>query len=152
MNWKAHFILGLVISVLLFILIGYTDNVWLVFIGAVGGFSALVPDLDLSNSKGKKLLDILFILFVLILSYITNCGLYLCAPNFEMIMTFLIIIGAYHIVFFILSLKHRGITHTIFGSTVFALIIFFFAGLEIATATFFGYLSHLIADGKIKLF
>ncbi len=150
MNWKMHFLIGAVIAAALLFLIGEHNIVSLVFIAAIGGFSALIPDLDLAYSKGRRLLDIAFILFAALIAYLSECGVRICVPTFEMVIIFLILIGVYFVFFFLLGQKHRGITHTLAAAIVFAIIMAILVGLQFGIAALAGYLSHLIADRKLK--
>ena len=150
MNWKAHFIIGALAAIALLYLLGTTGIITLVFVAAFGAFSALVPDLDLETSKGRKLLDASFIPFAMIISYISECGTGICIPTIDMILMFLVLVGLYFIVFTFLKPKHRGLTHTVLVGLLYAIGMNILVGQTFALAAFAGYVSHLLADGKIK--
>ncbi len=143
MNWKPHLAIGIILTAIVFYFLG-TGLVGLVIFSLFGGLCALVPDLDHDSSKGRKILDLVAILFALVLAYFIN------GFGLAMLLTFLVISGAYFVIFKLFKPKHRGITHTIFACFVFAIGLFLLAGKEIAMAGFVGYLSHLLADNQIK--
>ncbi len=151
MNWKAHAVFGAAAAVVLLYLLGTTEIFSIMLVAVFGALSGLVPDLDHESSKGKKLLDIIFIPFALVVAYISVCGRSLCLPDGSMAVTFLAFIGLYSLFFFFLKPRHRGITHTLVAALLFALALYFLVDLNFVLAGFAGYLSHLAADREIKL-
>ena len=132
MDWKTHVALGIVLSAMVFYFLFGIVNPILI---AIAGLAALIPDIDQEISKGKKLLDVLVILFAILVAL----------PS-QSIVLFLAVIGAYFIIYKLLKPKHRGITHTVIACLAFTVLVYFTAGLMFAIAVFIGYLSHLIAD------
>jgi membrane-bound metal-dependent hydrolase YbcI (DUF457 family) len=155
MDWRSHFIAGVVISVLALLLFEITEITSLIILGAIGGFSALVPDLDHDSSQGRKMLDVAFIGFAFLTALTTGCGSNICLPDLgavsEMVIVFFAITGMYFVFFTFLKPTHRGITHTMFATVVFGMIMFLVAGREVAIAGIFGYFSHMIADQHIRI-
>jgi len=150
MNWKAHALIGAVSAVVLLYLLGTKDLLSVAIIAVFGALSALVPDLDHESSKGKKLLDVIFVPFALVVAYVSECGRNICIPDLSMAVIFFALVGVYSIFFFFLKPKHRGITHTVFAALVFGLILYFLVGFQFALAGFAGYFSHLAADRHVK--
>ncbi len=161
MRWLAHAFIGatltvIVLWVLSFAGIGTRDLVSIVFLAIFGGICALVPDLDHENSKGRKVLDLVFIAFSAIVALGSGCGGSLCIPLSAntlagILIIFLALLGAYFILFRLLKPRHRGITHTVLAGFVFFVLVFAIAGLWLAVAGLTGYLSHLLADGHLKV-
>jgi membrane-bound metal-dependent hydrolase YbcI (DUF457 family) len=155
MDWRSHVIAGLVLTVIALLAFGITEISSLVILGAIGGLSALVPDLDHESSRGRKLLDVAFIGFAFLTALTSGCGSSICLPDFgqlsDMVVVFFAIAGMYFVFFTFLKPNHRGITHTIAATVVFSMLLFIAAGRETAIAGFCGYFSHMIADRHIKI-
>ncbi len=160
MNWRAHFLIGsaaAIIFIAIMINLGFNllDNPLLsVILVLFGGMSALVPDLDHHDSKGKAILDIGFILIIAFYIYNVNCGIGLCLPPIDavrsMIQLFLAMVGAYFLFFRFFKPAHRGITHTLFASAIYGIIIYCMLDWMPALVATSGYFSHLVADFHIK--
>lgn len=150
MNWKAHATIGALLAVAVLYLLGTRDILSVALIAVFGGLSALVPDLDHESSKGKKLLDFIFIPFAIAVAYVSGCGKDICVPDLSMVILFLAIVGVYSLFFFFLKPRHRGITHTVAAALFFAVILYFLVGFNFALAGFAGYFSHLLADRQVK--
>ncbi|MBN1169442.1 metal-dependent hydrolase [Candidatus Micrarchaeota archaeon] len=150
MKWKAHFVIGALAAVVLIYILETAGLATLAVVALFGAFSALLPDLDLETSKGRKLLDISFIPFAMIIAYVSGCGTGICIPTISMITMFLVLVGLYFVIFMLLKPKHRGITHTIFLGLVYAIGLNIIVGQTFALAGFAGYVSHLIADRQVK--
>lgn len=155
MDWRSHVIAGVAFSLITLLLFGINEISSLVILGAIGGLSALVPDLDHESSQGRKMLDVGFIGFAFLTALTSGCGSDICLPDIAqlsgMVMVFFAIAGAYFVFFTFMKPTHRGITHTVIASIVFCLLVFLLAGKEVAIAGFAGYFSHLVADQHIKL-
>jgi membrane-bound metal-dependent hydrolase YbcI (DUF457 family) len=128
----------------------------LAVLSAFGALSALAPDLDHESSKGKKMLDMALILLAAVIAIASGCGGNICIPSSisglgSIVIMFLVIVGAYFITFILFKPRHRGITHTLAACLVFGILVFLIAGPRLALAGFIGYLSHLIADGIVKI-
>ncbi len=136
MNWKAHVVIGMIISAIFFyFLFGVKDEILLAQLIGISGLAALVPDLDHEMSKGKKILDIIIIAFAALVAL----------PS-QSILLFLGIVGAYFLLYKLLKPKHRGITHTVIACILFSVLIYFLAGINAGVASFLGYFSHLLLD------
>jgi|GEM_PF-464617 len=163
MNWRPHFAIGCAASAIAFIVIlpllglhQWENPLLLAVLILFGGMSALVPDLDHHDSKGKAVLDVGFVVIVAFYAYNTICGgMGLCIPPFEavqeMLLLFLAMVGAYFLFFRFFKPAHRGVTHTVLASLVYGLIIFALLDEFFAAAAVSGYISHLAADMHIKL-
>lgn len=156
MQWRSHALIGFVAAALFTYLISGTSNPLLLLVLSLFGLiSALVPDLDHNDSKGKKILDLGIVGVVSSSLLISSCGGSLCIPGINsiqsMIVSALAIFGAYFLFFLFLKPKHRGITHSIIACFVYTVLIYVIFGFQFAVAGFFGYFSHLSADMHFKL-
>lgn len=155
MDWRAHTAIGAAFSAGTAYILGVHGFPELVFFAFFGALSALVPDLDHDHSKGRKLLDSVMIAFAGVMGYLYACHGSLCVPGpgaiADATIVFLVLAGAYFVLFMIFKPRHRGITHTLAACTMFGVGIYLLAGLVPALAGFAGYFSHLLADRQIKL-
>ena len=156
MNWRSHALIGFVAAALIiYFLTGTSNPLLLLVLSLFGLISALVPDLDHNDSKGKQLLDLGIVGVVSSSLLFSSCGGKLCMPTFNtiqsMIVSALAIFGAYFLFFLFLKPKHRGITHSIIACFVYTVLIYVIFGAIFATAGFVGYFSHLAADRHIKI-
>jgi membrane-bound metal-dependent hydrolase YbcI (DUF457 family) len=156
MNWRSHALIGFAASALFTFFITGTSNPLLLFVLSLFGLiSALVPDLDHNDSKGKQILDLGIVGVVTSSLLFSTCGGKLCMPTINslqsMIVSALAIFGAYFLFFLFLKPKHRGITHTIVSCSVYSVLICIVLGIDFAVAGFIGYFSHLAADTQIRL-
>ena len=149
MNWKSHILFGMLLSMIVFYIIGI-DFYELIVYGVFAGIFALVPDLDHELSKGKKILDIVFSLVILAILYWLECK-GICIPSPNIFVNWLMVLGIYFLVFRFFKPKHRGMTHSIVFAVILASGLFFLVGYKMALAGFIGYCSHLIGDKEIKL-
>ncbi len=154
MDWRSHIMIGAVLALAAFLIIG-ADIPTLIIVTAFGGLSALVPDLDHDSSKGRKWLDVAFIGFAFITVYGSACGSGFCIPGLGsvggMLVAFLAMAGVYFLFFRFLKPRHRGITHTIAACAAFGILLFFMTDRTLALAGTLGYASHLAADRHIRL-
>lgn len=154
MDWRSHAMIGAILGLGVFLLLG-SDIVTLLMVTVFAGLSALVPDLDHDASKGRQWLDMAFVGFAFMTVYGSACGTGICLPAFGamggMIVTFLAMAGMYFLFFRFLKPRHRGITHTLVACLVFGALLFFMTGRMLALAGTIGYASHLIADQHIRL-
>lgn len=158
MNWKPHVIIGCITAAIIFLFIypAWNNPFQLLLLILFAGLSALVPDIDHRESKGKTILDLGFILIVAGYVYATTCGKGgLCLPSFavlkSMAITFLAMLGLYFLFFRFMKPHHRGITHTLLATVVFGALVYLLIDSLFAFAAIIGYASHLIADKKIKV-
>ncbi|RME79809.1 MAG: metal-dependent hydrolase [Methanobacteriota archaeon] len=144
MDWKGHIIVGVALSFLGSLVVG---NI-VAFIWAIPLIilSSLMPDIDIENSKGKKLLDILVILFGLSIygssiSKLMNGGYILV----------LALYGGYSLAVLLFKPKHRGITHTIVAAMAYSVLLYTLFGWQKSMYGAIAYMSHLVADRHIKI-
>ena len=109
MNWKAHMFIGFIF----FILIGHfflnLSLFNLFFLSIISSFSALLPDLDHPISKSRELLNKLIPFVLLVVFYI-----YFGGNLYNTILSSLIFLGVYFVLFTFFKPRHRGITHSLF--------------------------------------
>ncbi len=155
MRWRAHVLIGAMLSLAAVYLLGQRDIAALALLAAFGAFSALAPDLDHDSSKGRKILDVAVIAFALFAVYVWDCLGVLCVPSGAKILPalilFLALVGGYFIAFRIFKPRHRGITHTLAANAVFGIALWVVFGDLIAIAGTVGYFSHLLADRHVKM-
>ena len=156
MDWKSHALIGALCAVVVaYALIGTTDLILFAVMAAFGMISALVPDLDHDSSKGKAILDIVFVSFAFFMVYFSGCSHIVCIPDVMnlsyMALLFFAFLGVYFLFFRFLKPHHRGITHTLVACFAFGVLTYLFVGMNLALAGVMGYLSHLVADRQIVL-
>lgn len=150
MNWFAHFAIGFLLSALIFHFLG-TNPYELAILSIFAGASALLPDLDHTNSKARQMLDKVIIFIAAIFTYLFHCSNYSCILTENFALRIFAFAGAYFLVFTYFKPEHRGITHSLLLCVFFALLVYFILGTSFAIAGALGYLSHLLADKEIKL-
>jgi len=154
MNWRSHVLIGALLGFATFLIMG-EGLLSLLILTVFAALSALAPDLDHESSKGRQLLDVVFVILACMTIYGSACGAKICLPDFKdagsMVVTFLALAGAYFLFFRFLKPRHRGITHTFAACFAFAILLYFMTGKEMALAGLIGYASHLIADNELKL-
>jgi membrane-bound metal-dependent hydrolase YbcI (DUF457 family) len=118
--------------------------------------SALLPDIDLKNSKARLLMDVGMVIVVCFAVLLNGCNHHLCIPSFaslpSMAFLALAILGCYFLFFLLMNPKHRGITHSLVACLVYCFLVFIVLGRFFAAAALIGYLSHILADGVVKTF
>jgi membrane-bound metal-dependent hydrolase YbcI (DUF457 family) len=156
MRYQSHAAIAFLLAVvILYFIIGISDPIRLLILGAFALVAGLVPDIDHGESRGRKALDMLMIGGVSLFAYSSTCSGSICIPQatqlFNMVILFLAALGLYFIFLKFGIGKHRGITHTVVACTVFSVLVYFFISLEFALTGFIGYFSHLVADKQIKI-
>lgn len=146
MDWKAHLFLGVLAGfAVAFFGLGIAGGQLAVFC-AVAGTGALLPDIDLRKSKVSQLTygiaAALILLFSLLLSNGDGARMLLYAAAMALALLALD---------FLARPRHRGITHGLLLALALAAAAFLLFGQMIASALLAGYLSHLLADGVVKL-
>lgn len=148
MNWQAHLAFGIFIGIAVSFLFGLSVQD-AAFFTAVCGASALLPDLDLRKSKASQMLNIVFFSSAILLS-----AFFTIKNGFGAEVFVLLTIALFSAIFLIdvvFRPAHRGYMHGLaFASVLFFACLALFSWL-LASAFFLGYLSHLLADGCIKL-
>ena len=146
MDWKAHFFLGVLAGLAVaFFGFGIAGGQLAVFC-AVAGAGALLPDIDLRKSKVSRLTygiaAALILLFSLLLSNGDGARMLLYAAAMALGLLVLDLLA---------RPRHRGITHGLLFALALAAAGYFLFGLLAASALLAGCLSHLLADGVLKL-
>ncbi len=150
MNWRGHVLFGLVLYAILAYLC-HISLTTIIILGPLAMFSAILPDIDLKQSKARAIMDIFAVLLAIFypLAYMYKLNLlkyiqvgWISSAAF---------IGLYFIAVRFFMPKHRGFTHTIAATLIYAILIYtVFGWLEGCTALI-GYSSHLLADKHIRL-
>lgn len=166
MNWKAHLIVGIIVSVVFAIgmwwaLDWYQPSPLLYAqMVMIVGLSTLLPDIDHKKSKIGRLLTGIGLLIAsigILFAFLVNKGIVFLVDTGESIMgnkwSGLVIVGIVlaSIAFFTSELgTHRGFTHSIAFCVIIALIVLVLTkfNLQLGTLAFVGCYSHLLADKK----
>lgn len=150
MNWIKHFAIGFILNlaILYFIELNIYEIIILSFFAAG---SALIPDLDYTNSKARGILDKIIIFIAAAFTYLFYCIDYFCIYTEIFALRIFAFVGVYFIIFTYFKPEHRGITHSVLFAVSFSFLIYLVIGYKFALAGAIGYFSHLIADKKIKL-
>ncbi|MEW5996079.1 MAG: metal-dependent hydrolase [Candidatus Micrarchaeota archaeon] len=152
MNYPGHVLVGIIFGVVFALLIGAEPFLFgsIVFVAA---FSALVPDIDHENSKMRKWMDLGVPICAFLFSYSAACDGIACGvDNWRaLLVNTLAITGLYMIVMTYMKPRHRGITHTLLLAAGYGVVIWFFSNWNLGIAAGLGYLSHLVADGEVKV-
>ena len=153
MNWPAHIMIGALFGIILSIFLNVSILEGAV-LTAFAAFCALAPDIDHDSSKIRKISNITVPITALGFSFASTCtdGATCTLDDLRTIILIgLAITGCYMVIITFFRPRHRGITHTIFASLIFAVLIYVFSDLNFALAGFAGYSSHLVADRHIKV-
>ena len=107
--------------------------------------AALLPDIDHPKSKGTQLLNMFVFVICLFLSisYFTNI-FYIAGST-------IILYILYILLYTLFKPRHRGITHSFFALGVITVISLFYLKFPYLLFIPLGYLSHLFADGVLKV-
>ncbi len=156
MDFKVHFLIGALASIIVFLFVFPVDKFMLMVLAIFSAFSALVPDLDHETSKLRKLLNIFLPLGLFAFVLLKSCPDFQCSAfSFDffllLIKEWLVMCGLYFIVMTYLKPKHRGITHTLFAGAVYGLLVYSVLGLYFGLSGLLGYCSHLLADNHMKM-
>jgi membrane-bound metal-dependent hydrolase YbcI (DUF457 family) len=155
MDWRSHALIGALSAAAVLFLLGTHGTISLAGCAVMGALSALAPDLDLPQSKGRRMMDLLVIISVFLLVWFSGCGSSLCVPGFAavqpMAITALALLGAYFLLFTLFKPRHRGITHSLLACAAFGVLAYLVFGVTLAAAALVGYASHLLADNEIKI-
>lgn len=155
MDWYSHVLIGALLAGVILYTLGHTGAAELAPLMVFAALSALIPDLDHGESKGRKLLDYAVVAFAFTGVWLAGCGGSACVPQVAWAVPALVIslaiIGAYYVLFMFFKPQHRGITHTIAAAAAFGAVLYFALGPMPALAGFTGYASHLAADREIKI-
>lgn len=155
MNWKAHAAIAFICAGTFFYFFSGSDLIGILLYGLFAAISALVPDIDLPQSKARAFSDSIVVFVFLLIAYLSFCGRALCLPGlgdlFRIAIIVLVLVGVYFLFMKFLMPRHRGYTHSLVSCLVFSVLVYFAAGMQLAVAGSIGYLSHLLADKEIKV-
>jgi membrane-bound metal-dependent hydrolase YbcI (DUF457 family) len=151
-DWKSHLIFGLLLTIVWFSVIYFSNALTLTLQSAfllvlATMFATLFPDIDLSKSKIRNFISITVSAIVSLLYILLYPDTWYFAP-------------AYFLVLYVLlrnvKTKHRGVTHTIPFALVFSFLlvllahfVLFFSVHEFLfwfVIVFFSYALHLLLD------
>ena len=146
MDWRVHLVLGVLAgAATAFFGFGLAGG-QLAFFCAVSGAGALLPDIDLRKSKISQLTygiaAALVLLFSLLLSNGDGSTMLLYAAAMALGLLALD---------FLFRPRHHGITHGLLFALALAAAAYLLFGLMVSSALLAGCLSHLLADGVVKL-
>lgn len=150
MDWTKHLIIGLVCGIAAFYLMGSGIYETVLF-GIFAAGSALLPDLDHTGSKAKEIFDKVIIFVAAAFAYFFYCSSFSCLLTENFLLRAFAFAGVYFVAFAYFKPQHRGIIHSFSVAALFAILVYFVFGLKFAIAGAVGYVSHLLADGEIKL-
>lgn len=150
MDWIKHSLIGFVLALAIFYLLGLNPYE-IVVLAAFAAGSSLLPDLDHVGSKAREILDKLIIFVAVIFTYLFYCHDYSCIFTENFALRIFAFAGGYFIIFAYFRPEHRGITHSLLLAAFFSLLVYFILQEKFAMAALIGYLSHLLADREIKL-
>lgn len=139
-GYKRHQMFGLLLVYLVIILQSYYNDFGLKLFALalpITLFYSILPDIDTSASKARK---IVFTLLLLALLYSMNNG----GGVWSNIIVFLMLIVIW-------LLSHRGFTHSLACSILLSLPVGYFMGIVYGLVAWIAYTSHLILDKKMRL-
>ena len=151
MNWKGHAIFALLLGLPTAYILGCDFLHFLLYIPLLV-FSALLPDVDLRQSKARTLANSIAVLFAIFYGFVATAhgdlatyvrrGWYVSAA----------LLGIYFIIVEIAFHRHRGFTHTLLSASAYSLVLYLLLGQAAAAFAFVGYASHLVADGELRVY
>ena len=149
MNHFGHILVGLAAGFAIYYAAsaaGLGLNLAVVNLVAVSALGALLPDIDLKQSKISKVAQLVFI----------AGGTILLEPfaskffSFPILTSWVVALAASAVLLFLilfpLRLRHRGITHSLEAAVVFGIAIALLAGLGAGIIGLAGYASHIVVD------
>jgi membrane-bound metal-dependent hydrolase YbcI (DUF457 family) len=152
MRWYSHAAIGLAIGAALAIYLALPLEA-IILLSIISGVSALVPDIDHDSSKIRQVADFAAPLFALFYSISFKCPMLFCSIETwqQIAVSALAIVGGYAIIITYLKPRHRGIIHSFAAAVAYAIVLLLVSNMQFALFGLVGYLSHLLADGEIKL-
>ncbi|MEM2137886.1 MAG: metal-dependent hydrolase [Candidatus Anstonellaceae archaeon] len=149
MDWKSHLFLGVLFGAATANFVLRTDWLGTAGFAAIAGASALLPDLDIRNSKASQVLGIVALAAIVIaagwLAVAGGKGLEEFAIYALLLLAFAFVADR------LLRPRHRGVMHSLGFLCAIAAAAGLLLGGFFALAFAAGYLSHLIADKCVKL-
>lgn len=146
MNWKSHLIFGVLLGALAAIFIFHFDFPGIIRFCVISGASALLPDLDTRSSKASQ------ITYVLAGAALLGAAIFLAGGDATGTAAYMAaLLVAFFALDFFIRPRHRGVMHGLLFLLVAGLLAYFALGGFVASAFLFGYFSHLLADGVLKL-
>ena len=146
MDWKAHLILGALAGAAVALFAFNSAGEQLFLFCAMSAAAALLPDIDLRKSKISKIAYAIAAAAIAAASWLISRG------DGEKMLLYAGAMALALLAFDLLARpRHRGITHSLLFLLVLAAAGYFAFGLFFASALATGYLSHLLADGALKV-
>ena len=146
LDWKAHLFFGILAGAAVAYLLFSQDALRIAAFALLSGGAALLPDLDLRKSKASRLL------YAAAFVAIASAALLLGGGKLEQaLFNALALSLALLALDLLLRPRHRGMMHGLPFLAALSLVAYFSFGPFFASAIFTGYLSHLLADGCLKL-
>ena len=146
MNWWQHVLVALAVSLIVAVYFAMPATPLLLAVIIVG---ALAPDVDHHKAKAFKALTALLLAggFYFAFEYLKTRIEFAYALGASAL-----IAGGIAAIAFVVKPRHRGITHSLLAVGLFIGLLFFLTNKH-DTALIGGvaYLSHLVADGELKL-
>jgi len=149
MDWKAHLFFGVLFGAAFAHSFLHLSALDFAFYTAVSGACALLPDLDMRKSKSSK--AVYGIALAAILLWVASWASENRKSLPEAALAFVGVCCAAAALDFLVRPRHREIMHSLLFLASASAVAYFSLGLVWASAFFFGYLSHLVADRCIKL-
>ena len=145
MDWKAHLFIGVFAGLAIgFFCFGMGTQA--ILFSAVSGAGALLPDIDLRKSKISQIAYAVAAVLIAAFSFLLSDG------DIARMLTYAAAMALGLLALdFLVRPRHRGITHSLLFALALAAAAYFLFGLVAASALLTGYLSHLLADGVLKL-
>ncbi len=147
MNWKSHLAFGFACGAIACYFFFSRDALGVFIFASVSGFCALVPDIDLRKSKFSSITYAVATVAVVAASAWLSQG-----RGMGQFLFYLALFGGGCLLLdYLLRPTHRGITHSVPFLALVAVAAYAAFGLVAACAVAIGYLSHLAADGALKM-
>ena len=146
LDWKAHLILGVLAGAAVAHFAFGAGGERLLLFCAISGAAALLPDIDLRKSKVSQ------VAYAAAAAAIVAAAWLLSGGDWRKMLLYAGAAALGLLAFDLLARpRHRGITHSLLFLALLAAAAYFAFGLFAASALATGYLSHLLADGALKV-
>lgn len=143
MNYLAHIFIALAS---IFLLFAATNQQLSAQVAAITVLGAILPDVDHAKSKAFKF----FIAVTFATVFSTAFGL-LQEGLAAKIAYSAILAATACVIAYAVKPRHRGVVHSVAAACVFTAACLALGGFHVALAGLTAFLSHLAADGKVKL-
>jgi len=146
LDWKAHLILGVLAGAAVAHFAFGAGGERLLLFCAISGAAALLPDIDLRKSKVSQVAYAAAAAAVVAVAWLLSGG------DWRKMLLYAGAAALGLLAFDLLARpRHRGITHSLAFMCAVAAAGYLAAGAPAAAAIASGYLSHLLADGALKV-